>query len=277
MLACEKINPDAKSLISQARSAFAIVTPIVTRAYSRMNTGGGKLNYQNSRMYVGIAWSQGGRPCMQDAFAVVLNCDDDPATDFLAVFDGHGPDGGDIARHAALNLFPDVMDSLIDAESSSSSHCKTDERVERAIEEGFCNLDENMRRDGVKNNAAPNGKALRGGATACVVWFRRGKFYCANIGDSRAVVSRRGQAIPVTLDHKPDATREKKRIEAAGGWVERNRVAGVLGVARSFADFNFKAELDAKPSEQVVSVVPDIVIQSLEHVEFLVIATDGVW
>jgi len=41
----------------------------------------------------------------------------------------------------------------------------------------------------------------------------------ANVGDSRAVICRGGDAIAVSRDHKPDQTDEKQRIEEAGGFV----------------------------------------------------------
>jgi len=42
----------------------------------------------------------------------------------------------------------------------------------------------------------------------------------ANIGDSRAVLCRGGQAIPLSEDHKPELTSEQNRIQKAGGFVK---------------------------------------------------------
>ena len=41
----------------------------------------------------------------------------------------------------------------------------------------------------------------------------------ANLGDSRAVLCRGGQAVAASEDHKPMRIDEKKRIERAGGLV----------------------------------------------------------
>lgn len=46
------------------------------------------------------------------------------------------------------------------------------------------------------------------------------------MGDSRAIASINGNVEPLSFDHKPNNDEERKRITAAGGWVEFNRVNG---------------------------------------------------
>ena len=48
----------------------------------------------------------------------------------------------------------------------------------------------------------------------------------ANIGDSRAIASVEGTVQQLSFDHKPNNELETRRIVAAGGWVEFNRVNG---------------------------------------------------
>jgi serine/threonine protein phosphatase PrpC len=43
--------------------------------------------------------------------------------------------------------------------------------------------------------------------------------YTANLGDCRAVLCRGGAALRLSEDHKPDAPRERQRVERAGGCV----------------------------------------------------------
>lgn len=69
-----------------------------------------------------------------------------------------------------------------------------------------------------------------------------------------------------------------KRISAAGGWVEFNRVNGNLALSRALGDFVFKRNETKKAEEQIVTALPDIEIKDItkDH-EFLVLACDGIW
>ena len=49
--------------------------------------------------------------------------------------------------------------------------------------------------------------------------------YCANAGDSRAIlVNKAGKVTELSHDHKPDNETEMTRIKAAGGFVDDGRV-----------------------------------------------------
>ncbi len=65
---------------------------------------------------------------------------------------------------------------------------------------------------------------------------------CANAGDSRCVLSEKGKAIELSVDHKPELSTERARIEKAGGFVEDNRVKGVLNLSRSLGDLEYKQD-----------------------------------
>ena len=63
------------------------------------------------------------------------------------------------------------------------------------------------------------------GCTACVVLVTPDNIYCANAGDSRAILTKKdGGIIELSVDHKPNDPKEKERIEKAGGFVDQNRI-----------------------------------------------------
>ena len=83
------------------------------------------------------------------------------------------------------------------------------------------------------------------GCTACSAIITSKDIIVANTGDSRAVLAKKGadgkyKALDMSIDHKPEMAGEKARIEKAEGFVEANRVNGVLGLSRSIGDLDYK-------------------------------------
>ena len=92
------------------------------------------------------------------------------------------------------------------------------------------------------------------------------------MGDSRVVLCRGGKAVPLSIDHKPNRSDERQRIEAAGGivaWAGTWRVGGVLAVSRAFGDRLLKRYVVAVPEIQDEALQPGD--------EFIVMASDGLW
>ncbi len=116
------------------------------------------------------------------------------------------------------------------------------------------------------------------GCTACVALITKTEIYVANAGDSRCVLSKNGIAINMSEDHKPDLEAEKKRIEKAEGYVEDNRVNGVLNLSRSLGDLDYKHNPKLKQEEQMITAFPDVKVEKISNeTDFLIIACDGVW
>ncbi|KAL0304390.1 UNVERIFIED_CONTAM: putative protein phosphatase 2C 76 [Sesamum radiatum] len=79
-------------------------------------------------------------------------------------------------------------------------------------------------------------------------------------------------AIPLSEDHKPNRSDERKRIESAGGvvmWAGTWRVGGVLAMSRAFGNRMLKQFVVAEPEIQEQEVDQDL--------ELLVLASDGLW
>lgn len=119
-----------------------------------------------------------------------------------------------------------------------------------------------------------------GGSTCIALLLRGNCVYCANCGDSRAVLSRQGLAEALSVDHKPTMVSEWSRIVAAGGWVAANRVNGNLALSRALGDFVYKRNTALAAEEQIVSAEPDVTqceLRLAETDEFIVIGCDGIW
>lgn len=96
--------------------------------------------------------------------------------------------------------------------------------------------------------------------------------HIANVGDSRAVLCRDGQAVRLTPDHSAEDPNEVKRAEDAGGFYTEDaklgkRVNG-LEVTRSLGDL-------ANPPCICVPAVSSRPIEANDH--FVIIASDGLW
>ncbi|CAM9311093.1 unnamed protein product [Discosporangium mesarthrocarpum] len=114
----------------------------------------------------------------------------------------------------------------------------------------------------------------------------KGSIISANVGDSRAVLSRRGEALDLTEDHKPNSPSELERIESHNGTVqwygfmdpEGNpmegtgvyRVNGNLAVARAIGDVDERPWVSGECEIKTISMNP-------ETDQFVILATDGLW
>ena len=82
----------------------------------------------------------------------------------------------------------------------------------------------------------------------------------------------------MSVDHKPDLAEEKQRIEKAGGFVEENRVKGILNLSRSLGDLEYKSDPSLATKDQMITAMPDIRKEKItSDTPFLIIACDGIW
>lgn len=196
---------------------------------------------------------------MEDSHTHILSLPDDPGTAFFGVYDGHG--GAKIAQYAGKHLHKYIIKRPEYKEG----------KIEEALRQGFLDVDNAMlQEESLKDELA--------GTTAVAIVLKDNKLYCANVGDSRAIASLGGNVEVLSLDHKPGNDTEIKRIQAAGGWVEFNRVNGNLALSRALGDFVFKKNEKKRAEEQIVTAYPDIEVRGVTpDWEFLVIACDGIW
>ena len=97
--------------------------------------------------------------------------------------------------------------------------------------------------------------------------------YCANVGDSRAVLCRGGRAIDLSRDHKAYSPQEMAIIVDSGGFIVNRRVMGQLAVGRAMGDANMKtggrAVIPCDPEICACTLTPDDA--------FLLLACDGLF
>lgn len=93
-------------------------------------------------------------------------------------------------------------------------------------------------------SSAPIPQTSFAGTTAIIAIAEGTRLVVANVGDSRGVMcDSRGNAIPLSFDHKPQQVRERKRIHEAGGFIAYKgvwRVAGILATSRALGDYPLK-------------------------------------
>jgi len=215
------------------------------------------------------------------------------STGLFGVMDGHG--GEQVARFCERHLPEELCKFRLERGSAARD-------FEAALVGAFHRMDELLQDRSASgpelqrltNKPAPEaaGRAVRPtgpvdadlvGCTACVCCVTEDQLVVANAGDSRAVLCRGGRAVALSEDHKPNDAREKRRIEAAGGYVENSgpgqyRVNGNLNLSRALGDLEYKKDATRGPEEQIICATPDVEFaERSEEDEFLVICCDGVW
>ena len=244
---------------------------------------------------------QGWRKRQEDAHIADLDLGPSNKTQIFGVFDGHG--GCEVAKFVANHFTEEFlknpnylrndikkaleenyqkMDSLmLEKEGSEELLAEYQKSKEEAakIKENNKNSQIEMLRQVIDPKEQPDAKiSMFTGCTANVLVIQDKKLYFANAGDSRSVICKKGQAIAMSVDHKPSIPAELKRIEKAGGWVSDGRVLGNLNLSRGIGDSEYKVDKKLKPEQQIISNFPDIKTDNLtDDVDFIVIACDGIW
>lgn len=146
---------------------------------------------------------------------------------YFALFDGHAGAGAAVAASNTLHLIVHekllaILDLLLELTSSNTASngdaCKptaanqwfpekqidADSLIIGALESAFAEMDSVIERDRLKYK-------MHGGCTALVALFMLGKLYLANAGDSRAIICRDENVIPMSFDFTPESEHERIR------------------------------------------------------------------
>ena len=244
---------------------------------------------------------QGWRKRMEDAHLTELDIGPSGKTQLFAVFDGHG--GSEVAKFVENHFTDELlhnqnyqkgdikkaleetylqMDKLMlekDGKEELIAEYKKSKEESAKIKENNKNAQIELLREVIDPKEQPDAKiSMFTGCTANVLCIQDRKLYFANAGDSRSVMCKKGQAVPMSVDHKPTIPAELKRIEKAGGWVSDGRIMGNLNLSRGLGDSEYKMDKKRKPEEQLMSYFPDVKMDAVNgDIDFIVIACDGIW
>ncbi|XP_019717580.1 protein phosphatase Mn(2+)-dependent 1K [Hippocampus comes] len=179
---------------------------------------------------------------------------------YFAVFDGHGgPEAADFCHKYLENFIKDLVAG--------------EDNLELVLTRAFLEVDKALAKHLQCSSDAPG---VNAGTTATVALLRDGiELVVASVGDSRAMLCRKGKALKLTVDHTPERRDEKERIKRSGGFITWNslgqsNVNGRLAMTRSIGDFDLKGVgVIAEPETKRIVLSP-------VHDSFLALTTDGV-
>eukprot|EP00741_Cyanophora_paradoxa_P005603 tig00000912_g5431.t1 len=211
----------------------------------------GRASGDGGRLLAAFAERQGRRKDMQDVSVLrplLVSLGNSREVSMFALFDGHG---GRTAADLASTTLPDVLaqklKNLPIAKALREAYIDTNSAIAKAgITDGTCAL------------------AVLIVSSPCEMLM-----YCANAGDSEAVLCRGGKPKLVSIAHRPKNPQEITRIISGGGFVTaRGRVNGILAVSRALGDI---------PLQPHVSPEPEITETKLVGDEILIMGCDGIW
>ena len=206
---------------------------------------------------------QGKRQTNEDHHITLLNIDNKDETifpiNFFGVFDGHG--GGVVSKYLKSNLpnffIPKLKKNIYKKDSTFTNY----------VSEVYNHVQNNLKND--------HPRAVEYcGSTACIgILSDANILWMINVGDSRGVLcNKNGEAVQLTIDHKPNLVEEKKRIEQLGGKIQYDgsdwRIKS-LSVSRSFGDLDCCPYVTHEPNIYKYKINPKD--------KFIIIGCDGLW
>jgi len=179
-----------------------------------------------------------------------------------AVLDGHG---GEQSAELGSELFENFF--FEELENASLG-------IERALYNAVTRLEAEILSQAEKEQETIGRMINTSGTTLCAVAvdLDQGIAYCANVGDSRAVLCRGASAVELSTDHKATLPQEIANVVHSGGFVSYGRVLGLLALSRAIGD------CEMKTPNQLISAIPTMTRVDLESADdFIAIACDGVF
>eukprot|EP01097_Dermamoeba_algensis_P004643 TRINITY_DN3005_c0_g1_i1.p1 TRINITY_DN3005_c0_g1~~TRINITY_DN3005_c0_g1_i1.p1 ORF type:complete len:344 (+),score=79.64 TRINITY_DN3005_c0_g1_i1:111-1142(+) len=251
----ENTKPTEEKVKSQEAStpAAPTETPAEVPTQAESHTGGVPIVKD-----VGVSADRNARHrrFMEDAHTSEPNLTGDNKHGFFGVYDGHG------GKSAAL-FCQSHLHKILSEELNSLPEGADSETVKQALKNAYSKTDIAMK------EVVPSAGAC---VVTCLVRQEGDKrfLYIGNAGDARAVLSRKGVAKRLTIDHKPTNEDEAERISQAGGFISNGRVNGMVAITRSLGDHCMKDFISGEPYLDYLELIPG-------EDNLLILACDGVW
>lgn len=277
-------------------NSTATTTTTTTLVPSSSLTGGRPLSYSSCSV-------QGERQYMEDEHFVERG-----SRRFAAVFDGHG--GAAVSRYLRQNLYANFQAALPTSGSASAVADVAAAAAAAAADDDGTPGDDDPAAARADAESSIIASALEAafdkvdsevgsishwsfqGSTALAVAIHENvsngtrSIVSANVGDSRAVLSRRGTAMDLTRDHKPNDRAERERIESLGGTVDwcgefdrRGRPVEHTGVYRINRNLALSRAIGDRSERPWVTNAVDLAhcLIDEDNDSFVLLATDGLF
>ena len=182
----------------------------------------------------------------------------------FGVFDGHGFEG---------HLLSQAIKNYLNKNLSSSSFSSKD------------NIIEIFKSLSLSINSSTSFNAMESGSTVVLTFISNNMIICANCGDSRAILitEKENKILPLSRDHKPELSEEKKRILESGGRVDKIYGMGPFRVWLKNAEYPGLAMSrsigDGYAHNVGVIDVPEIIEFNLNEINprAVILGSDGVF
>lgn len=279
------VDPSLPLPVSSGSDVLGLMVGQATEKAKEMvqGTGSDTSNGTVNTFDVSVRALKGNRLCMEDEYSIR------DKGRFAAVFDGHG--GGGVSTYLRQRLYDLIESHLKQSKTTNNSSSNTHnpsslEETVSSIRNAFDQIDQEVL----------NTDALQyQGSTAVAVYLHRDDatgqqtLISANVGDSRAILSKSGVAVDLTRDHKPNDKLERKRIMEMGEDIEWDDYGGVfrvrnLSLSRAIGDRFAKpvvsgdVEIKLFPLEEELMEKKVVVGNSMSAThDFVLLASDGLW
>jgi serine/threonine protein phosphatase PrpC len=192
--------------------------------------------------------NQSHREYMEDFTLIHPNLDNDPQKTLFCLFDGHG---GTLSAEICKNNIAQIFTENLSKNNGNIAEC-------------FLNTFNELDSLCLKEDC------IEIGNTATVIFIDEKNLYCANVGDSRAVVIYNESVINISYDDNLKDEKEKNRILKENGVIKNKKLNGILSITRAIGDFDQK--------KNGLICVPHLNKREICYNDkFVIVASDGIW